>query len=226
MLGLWRVRPRIGTETAHTRVPSRANLEGVAGISLTRHQALVLGAALLVLLALGGRRLAAAGSGESPPSPAPLMASPAELARSAGATRLVVHVAGAVRRAGLYRLRDGSRVADAVARAGGATRRADLASLNLAAPLADGQQVLVPLLAPAGAAAGEAGAATGPGTKISLGAATVEQLDTLPGIGPVTAEEIVAWRSAHGPFRSVDDLDDVPGIGAARIEQLRDLVTP
>ena len=69
-------------------------------------------------------------------------------------------------------------------------------------------------------------AVPGPGAKVSLGSATVEQLDELPGVGPVTAQKIVDWRSTHGPFRSVDDLDDVPGIGPARIEQLRDLVTP
>jgi competence protein ComEA len=81
----------------------------------------------------------------------------------------------------------------------------------------------VPVRLPPGAAA--AGAPTA-GAKISLAVATVEQLDELPGIGPVTAQKIVDWRSAHGPFRSVEDLDDVPGIGPARVEQLRDLVTP
>jgi competence protein ComEA len=136
-------------------------------------------------------------------------------------------VAGAVRRAGLYRLRDGARVADAIARAGGATRRADLALLNLAAPLVDGQQVLVPRrVPPVAVEAGAAARSPTPGARVSLGSATVEQLDALPGIGPVTAGKIVAWRSTHGPFRSVDDLDEVPGIGPARIEQLRDLVTP
>ena len=69
-------------------------------------------------------------------------------------------------------------------------------------------------------------ARSAPGAKVSLATATVEQLDELPGIGPVTAQKIVDWRTTHGPFRSVEDLDDVPGIGPARIEQLRDLVTP
>ena len=138
-------------------------------------------------------------------------------------TRLVVHVVGAVRRPGLFRLVEGSRVADAVARAGGPTPRAELSAVNLAAPLADGQQVVVPVR---GATAAAGGARSAAGTKVSLGAATVEQLDELPGIGPVTAEKIVDWRAAHGPFRSVEDLDDVPGIGPARIEQLRELVTP
>jgi competence protein ComEA len=142
---------------------------------------------------------------------------------SSARTRLVVHVVGAVRRPGLFRLVEGSRVADAVARAGGPTPKAELSAVNLAAPLADGQQVAVPVR---GAAAAAGGAGSAAGTKVSLGAATVEQLDELPGIGPVTAEKIVDWRAAHGPFRSVEDLDDVPGIGPARIEQLRELVTP
>ena len=105
------------------------------------------------------------------------------------------------------------------------TRRADLSAVNLAAPLVDGQQVIVPRRGPDGMPAALAGTSA-PGAKVSLASATVEQLDELPGIGPVTAEKIVDWRTTHGPFRSVDDLDDVPGIGPARIEQLRDLVTP
>jgi competence protein ComEA len=138
-----------------------------------------------------------------------------------------------VHRPGLYRLRDGSRIADAVRRAGGARRTADLAALNLAAPLVDGIQILVPSRTPAtagasssgGRAPGSAGAGT-PALHVSLSSATVEDLDQLPGIGPVTAQKIVDYRTAHGPFASVDDLDAVPGIGPTRIEQLRDLVTP
>jgi competence protein ComEA len=144
---------------------------------------------------------------------------------------LVVHVVGAVRRPGLYRLRDGARVADAIARAGGATRGAQLAALNLAAPLSDGVQVLVP--APEGVASDAGSAASGAANglaagapMVSLSSATVEELDELPGVGPVTAQKIVDYRTEHGPFASVDDLDAVPGIGPTRIEQLRDLVTP
>ena len=91
--------------------------------------------------------------------------------------------------------------------------------------LVDGQQVVVPRRSPPGAAAAIPGA-PGSGAKVSLASATLDQLDELPGIGPVTAQKILDWRTTHGPFRSVDDLDDVPGIGPARIEQLRDLVTP
>ncbi len=138
--------------------------------------------------------------------------------------RLTVHVVGAVRRPGLYRLQEGSRVADAVGRAGGATRRADLAGLNLAAPVADGLQVVVPRRG-AGTAAGAAGAAAS-GGPVHLNTATLEQLDALPGVGPVTAQKIVQYREQHGGFASVDDLDAVPGIGPARLETLRELVAP
>lgn len=182
---------------------------------------------LLALLAVAGSRLAGVGASQGPPRAVPLAR--VDAGGSGGtaeaAPNLFVHVVGAVRRPGLFRLKEGARVADAVARAGGPTRRADLSAVNLAAPLADGQQVIVPRRGPGGVAAAAAGASM-PGGKVSLANATVEQLDELPGIGPVTAQKIVDWRTTHGPFRSVDDLDDVPGIGPARIEQLRDLVTP
>jgi competence protein ComEA len=135
-----------------------------------------------------------------------------------------VDVAGAVRRPGLYRFVDGSRVADAIERAGGATPKALVEALNLAAPLADGQQVLVPRkVAGALAATPGASAAVGP---VSLSAATLEQLDTLPGVGPVTAQKILDHRLAHGAFRSVEELDAVAGIGPATVEELRELVVP
>ena len=143
-----------------------------------------------------------------------------------------MHVVGAVRRPGLYRLAQGARIADAVARAGGATRRANLSLINLAAPLADGEQVVVPgrgVAAPAGApaATGSTGRATAASTgPVHLNTATLEQLDTLPGVGPVTAQKILDYRQKHGSFSSVDELDAVPGIGPARMDQLKDLVAP
>ena len=180
------------------------------------------------MLALAGHRLAQTGAASAPELVAPL-----EPVRSARARpRLVVHVVGAVRRPGLYRLREGARVADAVARAGGAVRGAELAALNLAAPLVDGVQILVPARQPSAPADGVPavpGQAVGDGVagpKPSLSSATIEELDELPGVGPVTAQRIVDYRTANGPFASVDDLDAVPGIGPTRIEQLRDLVTP
>jgi competence protein ComEA len=106
------------------------------------------------------------------------------------------------------------------------TRPAPTALINLAAVVADGMQIVVPVRGAAVPAGGTPGAGTPGAAKISLSSATAEQLDDLPGVGPVTAQKIVDWRAAHGPFRSVDALDDVPGIGPTRIEQLRDLVTP
>jgi competence protein ComEA len=160
--------------------------------------------------------------------------------------RVTVHVAGAVRRPGVYRLPAGSRVDDALRRAGGATRRADVDAVNLAAKLEDGRQVLVPApaaaigggggtgggAAPAGGAgavagAGPAGAAAPGGrpTPINLNTATLEQLDTLDGVGPGIAQRILDYREQHDGFRSVEELGEVPGIGAKRLATLTPLVT-
>jgi competence protein ComEA len=150
----------------------------------------------------------------------------APLRNAASAPLLVVDVEGAVRRPGLMRLRSGSRVADAVARAGGFGRKADRSAVNLAAPVADGQQVLVPRAGAPPPAGGASAGSAGVGGPVSLSSATAEQLDTLPGIGPVTAQKIVAFREQHGAFHSVDDLDAIPGIGPARLAELQGLVTP
>ena len=198
--------------------------------AISRSTALVALSALLVVLALAGHRLSQAGTATAPKVVAPLE----PVAQAPARRALVVHVVGAVRRPGLYRLREGARVADAVARAGGATRGAELAALNLAAPLVDGVQVLVPRRAASGQTEGATGGDLGApgsvegglGPKLSLSSATADELDELPGVGPITAQKILDYRAAHGPFRSVDDLDAVPGIGPTRIEQLRDLVTP
>ena len=149
-------------------------------------------------------------------------------ARAAPAALLVVDVEGAVRRPGLVRPPKGARVADAIARAGGMTRKAQRAGVDLAAPVSDGQQVLVPDGGAAAAGAGVAGGAGGSAASgpVSLSAATAEQLDALPGIGPVTAQKIVQFRQQHGPFQSVDGLDAIPGIGPARIAALQGLVVP
>ena len=128
-----------------------------------------------------------------------------------------------MRRPGLYRLAQGARVAAAVRRAGGAASNADLNLINLAARLQDGQQVVVPQSAPTGAAAGDA---TAPDAPISLGAATVEQLDELDGIGPTLAERIVEHRQSSGGFRSIEQLAEVDGIGEKRLEALETALTP
>jgi competence protein ComEA len=140
---------------------------------------------------------------------------------AAAKPRLVVDVVGAVRRPGLYRLVPGARVAAAVAAAGGVTAKADRIGVNFAAPLTDGQQVVVPVRG--AAAASGTSASSGP---VSLSAATPEQLDALPGIGPSTAAKIIAFRQAHGAFHSVEELDAVPGIGPARLAELKGLVVP
>ena len=155
-------------------------------------------------------------------APSVALVRPVHPARAAQAL-LVVDVAGAVRLPGLHRLAHGTRIADAVAAAGGATPRADLGLVNLAAPLADGEQIVVPMRGAAGSAAASGGSPTAP---LDLNTATPEQLDALPGIGPATAAKIVDFRQAHGPFHSVEELDAVPGIGPARIEQLKGLVLP
>jgi competence protein ComEA len=141
------------------------------------------------------------------------------------ATSALVHVAGAVRSPGVYRLRDGERVQDAVHRAGGPRAGADLNAINLAAKVADGQQVVVPRrgaggVAPVGGAgAGEPGGP--PQAPVSLNTATAEQLDTLDGVGPATASKILEYRRQHGGFRSIDDLGEIPGIGPKRLAALR-----
>jgi competence protein ComEA len=158
---------------------------------------------------------------------------------TAGGTA-TVHVVGAVHRPGVYRLRLGLRVQDAIRKAGGAAAGADLQAINLAAKLTDAQQVVVPkraAVAPGGAAAtataGAAGAAgtaalggggagaAAAGPPINLNSATAEQLDTLDGVGPATAQKILEYRAQHGGFRSVDDLSEVSGIGPKRLEALR-----
>ncbi len=147
-----------------------------------------------------------------------------------------VHVAGAVRRPGLYRLGAGARVATALQRAGGPLRRADVSAVNLAATLEDGQQVVVPRrgeLAATGQA-GAAGSAAGPGAagfgagapKLSLAGAAVEQLEELDGIGPTLAQRIVDYREENGGFRSLDELREVEGIGEKRFASLKEALQP
>jgi competence protein ComEA len=196
----------------------------MATFPLGVHGRRVLAAAILALvLVVVAWRHTAAGA------PAPLRVAPVTAARTSPATAarlLVVDVVGAVRRPGLVRLAEGSRVADAIAHAGGLGRGAERAGVNFAAPVSDGQQVVVPqrgAAVAAGAGGGAASASTGP---VSLSSATAEQLDALPGVGPVTAEKIVAYRQQHGAFRSFDELDAISGIGPSRIADLRGLVVP
>jgi competence protein ComEA len=188
---------------------------------IPRSQLVAYVALAVVIGVLGMRYLRSA-----PSSPAAAAAAPAHVAFASGGRRSVVHVAGAVRHPGVYSLAPGARVEDAVRRAGGPRRSANLDAVNLAARLADGQQIVVPSRTPVAAPSDDPAAAVPPAAPVSLGSATLEQLQTLDGVGPATAQKIVAYRSEHGGFRSVDDLDAIPGIGPARVEQLRDVVFP
>ncbi len=176
--------------------------------------------AAIAVVAFGVRELARSRAAEAP------AATPVTLERGEDrAGPLLVHVAGAVRRPGVYRLRTGARVEDAVRRAGGARPRADLTQVNLAAEVEDGRQVIVPRQVGAGGgAAPVAGAAPVPGVPQNLNTATLEQLDTLSGVGPATAQNILDYREANGGFSSVEELGEVPGIGEVRMAALRELV--
>jgi competence protein ComEA len=190
--------------------------------TLSRRHALLAVACVLVVL-LAASRLVSAPRSAAPTEASPFMAAPA--ASPPAPSTVTVDVEGAVRRPGLYHLPADARIADAIARAGGTTRRADKTLVNLAAPLADGEQVLVPRLGLGGASAAGASGPS-PTAPVDLNSATVEQLDTLPGVGPVTAQKIVDYRREHGPFTSVDQLDAISGIGPTRIENLRAHVVP
>lgn len=195
---------------------------------LSRSQIVVYGAVAVALLLVGARAIRAEGG--AAPAFEPSASSPGGsggfvFSSVGGGPDVVVDVAGAVVRPGVYRLPAGARVIDAVERAGGETGGALLEAINLAARLADGQQVVVPRRGPAGAPLGVAGA-TGEDGPISLGTATVEQLDTIDGIGPVTAQDIVEFRDEHGGLASVDQLDQVSGIGPATMESLRARLQP
>jgi competence protein ComEA len=197
---------------------------------LSRSQLAVYGAVAVALLLLGVRAIRAEGGGGPGYSTSSTSSSSAgsggfTLHSSGSGGDVVVDVTGAVARPGVYRLPSGSRVTDAVDRAGGASGGAMLEAINLAARLADGQQVVVPEKGPGGAPLAAAGAAGEEGP-ISLGTATVEQLDTIDGIGPVTAQDIVEFREQHGGLSSVDQLDQVSGIGPATMESLRARLQP
>ncbi|MCB0910832.1 MAG: helix-hairpin-helix domain-containing protein [Propionibacteriaceae bacterium] len=152
----------------------------------------------------------------APPS---VVASPTPTATPTPAPTLLVHVLGAVRHPGVVELADGSRVADAIAAAGGLAKSADPAELNLAAVVADGSQIVIGTRSnPQGevrgtGASGASGGGSAAGGTISLNTATLDQLDTLPGVGPVTAQKILDWRAEHGRFTAVSELQEVDGIG-------------
>lgn len=198
---------------------------------LSRPQLIVYAALAAAVLFLGARWI---GTSDPPEAGGVAVASgAASEPDGTGATlktsrgELVVHVAGEVKRPGVYRMPAGARVADVLERAGGATGVALPDAINLAAKLADGQQVVVPRSGPGGAAA-PAASADDPATDgpISLGTATAEQLEAIEGIGPVTAQNIIDFRDQRGGLGSIEDLDQIPGIGPATMEALRARLQP
>ena len=195
---------------------------------ITRPQLAVYAAAAVAIALIGASYL----RDSAPPAPKPRAAKPAGArVQPPGRERAYVHVAGEVRKPGVYRLRGSARVDDALRRAGGPTPRADLNQLNLAAKVEDGRQVLVPARGAAGGGGATPGAlpgggpgAGGGGQPLNLNTATAEQLDGLDGVGPATAQKILAYRQEHGGFRSVNELDRISGIGEKRLASLRDQV--
>lgn len=219
--------------------PGRAGVIGLAVIAAV--------AVLITVFTLVRDRPAPVASAKLPP--VEMVSADSTPSRDAGAaagpaTPLVVSVVGLVHKPGLATLAPGARVADALTAAGGALTGADTTGLNMARPLSDGEQIVVGIAALPGQPAalgssvatgsGPSTTATsapasgapkpGSGNRVDLNTATVEQLDALPGVGPVTAAAIVAWRDAHGKFSTVDQLGEVDGIGPARLEKLRALV--
>jgi competence protein ComEA len=190
-------------------------------MEIPRHQLLLGGLAIVAVALIGARDLKQDAGGAQARAPAPI-----KLQRSGGG-RAFVHVTGAVRHPGVYAVPSWARLDLAVKRAGGPAKGADLEGVNLAAKIADGQQVVVPRRGMGAASAGgDVGAAVGaaPPQPINLNTATVDQLDELDGVGPATAQKILAWRQEHGGFRSVDDLKQISGIGPKRFEALKDKV--
>jgi competence protein ComEA len=185
---------------------------------LSRSQLLVYGAVAVALLLIGARAIRAEGSGGGLPTSLGAEAPSIELTGG----DLVVDVGGAIRRPGVYRLPDGSRVIDALRRAGGPSPDEELVGLNRAALLTDGQQVVVPERG-TGGGTGIAAATEGP---IGIGTASVADLETIDGIGPVTAQKIVEYRDSQGGLSSVEQLDEVSGIGPATMESLRARLQP
>ena len=223
-------------------------------MGLSRRQLIAYAVLAVLVIAIGVKYLAAgdgAAGGEGyaltdlPAGSASPQASAAPSPQSSAP--LVVYVCGAVRTPGVYTFAPGARIADLIDRAGGATGAAALETINLAALLTDGQQVVVPrrdevaasgtagAAAPDGSAAGavaggsavvQGGTMSGTtGALINLNSASLSELDTLPGVGPSTAQKIIDYRTANGGFKSVDDLKNVSGIGDVRFAELKDLVT-
>ncbi len=216
-------------ERVRDRIPPV--LRGVGPFGAAHLSALLVTVALvLLLLAWWVVRSGPRGEAIPPPPPVSMVgASVTPLAPSAPsqtpAAEVVVDVAGKVRHPGVYHLPDGSRVVDALEAAGGARKGVDLSQVNLARVLTDGEQILLVRSAGRSARTGSGNAAGPSEGPVNINRADRSMLETLPGVGPVTASAIVSWRERNGPFASVDDLVEVSGIGTVTLERLRPYVT-
>jgi competence protein ComEA len=188
--------------------------------AVSNQQLAVYAAAAIAIALIGARYL----NETADPHPRTNGGRAARLPIERSESRVFVHVTGAVREPGVYRLPSWARLDLAVKRAGGAIRGANLEGVNLAARLSDGQQVVVPERVESGSPTGPAGADAQSGAPVSLNTATAEQLDQLEGVGPATAKKILEWRQEHGGFGSVDDLKQISGIGPKRFAALKDNV--
>jgi competence protein ComEA len=206
------------------RAPEARDWRARLADALAFRPAEMIALACLGTLVLGGATLAYVRS-----RPVAAAGAPAVLASQSpsatGTGRLTVHVAGEVRRPGVYSFDEGARIVDAVRAAGGFTRKADRTAVNLARLLVDGEQILVPRRAPGGSAASTSTATGSTSDPININTATAAQLEELPGVGEVLAQRIIDYREQHGPFTKPEDLQNVSGIGPKTYEAIAPLIT-